>query len=117
MASAALPGPQHPVAPLSPAPRVTRWIGRFFLLLWATFWLWFNITSATTETEGSRAHIALACITAGLTLAAWFLPRIGGAIMIVGSAGAMWEFHNAPTIVVFAIPGAIIGIILLFSER
>lgn len=117
MASAALPGSQTPAAPPRPGPRLTRGFGRFFLLLWAAFWLWFNIESAISESDGSRTHIVLACLTAALAAGAWFLPRLGGAIMIVGSAAAMWKFHDAPGVMVFAVPGAIIGVILLFSER
>ena len=115
MPSAALPGPDH--APLASRPRPTRWIGRFFLLLWAAFWLWFNIASAISETEGSRVHILFACITAALTIIAWFLPRIGGVLMILAGAAAMWQFHSSAAITLLAAPGAIIGIILLFSER
>ena len=117
MASAALPGPDQPSSPITSAPRLTLWIGRFFLLLWAAFWLWFNIASAISEDEGRRSHVIFACIAAALTLTAWFLPRIGGVLMILAGAAAMWDFHSSAAVMLLAAPGAIIGIILLFSER
>jgi hypothetical protein len=96
--------------------RATRWIARFLLLLWAAFWLWFNIASAIGESDGGWWHIALAAITAALAVVSWFWPRIGGCLMILTGVLAAWSFHNPAAIILLAVPAFIIGVLLLFSE-
>jgi hypothetical protein len=116
MAITALPG-SGPSTP-APVPHITRWFARFMVVLWAAFWIWFNVATATAENEGRWQHVALAGAAAAMAAVSWVWPRVGGVLMIVAGMIAAWRFHVQPAdIALMAVPTVLVGILLLSSER
>jgi hypothetical protein len=83
------------------------------LLVWAGFWICFNVASALGERDGQWHHVTLAAMTAGLAVAAWLWPRLGGLLLIGGGALAALAFPNTAALAMLALPAAGIGILLL----
>lgn len=75
-----------------------RWAARIILILWAGFWLFFNIGSFFAElpAEGVGAavnHLTVALITLALFIVAWRWELIGALLLLVGVAFAVFFFH------------------------
>ena len=101
----------------------TLWIGRGLLLLWAGFWLWFNLASGISEMPvhgwGALAgHLVTAGVMTGFGVLAWLYPRVGGLGLFLLAGAMAWFFH--PTLAVAAIlvlPPVVIGTLLLLARR
>lgn len=100
-----------------PPRKIAFWSVRGLLLIWAGFWLWFNVASAVLENDGHLWHVALAAITVGLAIAGWIWPRAGGALMVSVAVLAAWGFHNWAAFATLTVPAAIIGLLLLLVPR
>lgn len=81
----------------------------------ALFWSWFALAVAISEGVKSLPYAAIFVVPlAGLTLAVWKWPRVGGALMIVaGVIAFVFLAHPAPRLWMAA-PAVIAGIVLLF---
>jgi hypothetical protein len=93
------------------------WLARGLLILWAGFWLWFNIASAIGESDGAWWHIGVAAATLALFLASWFWPKVGGVLMVAAGMFAARAFGHTAALTILAIPAATIGVILLLVRR
>ena len=93
------------------------WTARAALLLWSAFWLWFNIASMIGERTGWQHHLKLAVITLGLTVIAWFWPRIGGALLVLAAVLGASLFPNIWALTLLALPAAAVGVLLLLAGR
>jgi hypothetical protein len=100
---------------LSPA-NLTLWAARAGLLLWAGFWMWFNVASSPGDTGGLWWHLSFGAILVGLGATSWFSPRVGGVLMIAAGMAAAWVFHQGAAYGLLAIPAAVIGVLLLVSS-
>src|ERR1051326_5754044 len=96
-----------------PAAKLGLWATRALLLLWAGFWLWFNIASAIGEHDGLKWHLGLAGILIGLAAIGWFWARVGGVLMITVGMLAAWGLHNMGAYTTLALPAAAIGVLML----
>src|SRR5262245_61312540 len=99
----------------SPA-NLTFWTARAALLLWAGFWMWFNVASVPGDKGGAWYHIGFGVITVGLGLTAWFRPRLGGVLMIAAGMAAAWWLHGGAAYTMLALPAVAIGVLLLLSR-
>ena len=114
MAAPISPGPVAPAPDFRSAPL---WLARALLLLWAAFWVWFNVASAIGENEGTWGHLLFAGIAVCLAGIGCFLPRIGGVLMLAAAVAAAFAFHNPAALGLLAAPAAVIGVLLLTVKR
>ncbi len=116
--------PAEPTQASSPTPtrlvakggRTLLWIARVAVLVWAAFWLWFNIASMIGERDGLVHHLQMAAITLALAAGAWFWPRTGGVLMIAGGLAASRAFPHNAAFLALALPATAIGVLLLLSR-
>jgi hypothetical protein len=70
-----------------------RWIARVIFILWALFWLYFNIGSGIVEHEGPESmfwHLAVAAIILVAAAVAWFFEDVGGILLILLALAACY---------------------------
>jgi len=103
---------------------VLRWTGRVLVGVWAAFWGWFNVASLVSEVGelGVGAwinHGLLAVLVVGLTVLAYVKPRIGGALLLVLTAGMGFLFRGAQPLVLamLLLPPALGGLLTLATIR
>ncbi len=106
-----------PPSTVHPAGHAARWVARSLLIVWAGFWLWFNIASMVGERDGAQPHLALALITVALAVTCWCWPRIGGVLMIAAGVFAARAFPHTAAFLLLAVPGTAIGVLLLLLRR
>jgi len=108
-------------------PVLLRWIARAILVLWALFWLYFNIGSGIDEigrygVGAMYGHFAMAAIILVAALIAWFFEGAGGILLIaLGLAGgyllvthfSRWAGFTVPTL---ALPALIAGVLLVVNQ-
>jgi len=101
----------------------TRWIARGLLLLWAAFWLFFNIASGIAELPGLGGEALTGhLITAGVVLitflAAWRWDLAGGLMLLVLAVAVFLLFRlylarQLLVLLTLALPMVIAGVLLL----
>ena len=99
---------------------ILRWIVRAMLVLWAGFWLFFNIASifywlGEEGPKGIVVHVLMTVIIVILALAAWFLELVGGILLIVlaGLTFYKWGLHQSVVALTLSLPPFIIGVLLI----
>jgi hypothetical protein len=80
------------------AASVIRWAARVILVIWAGFWLFFNLGSFFAELPtwgvGSAVnHLSVALITLALLIIAWRWEFVGGLCLLSAAAFAIFFFH------------------------
>lgn len=103
---------------------VLLWAGRAVLLLWAAFWLWFNVASFFGEVAeyGIGAwinHALLAVVILTGTILPFVRPRLGGAFLIALAVGLGIFFRGVTPFVflIFVLPPAVAGVLTLLTAR
>jgi hypothetical protein len=103
-----------------PVPDVaTLWarrVGLGLLLVWASFWVWFNVASAFGERGGHGAepgHLVVAAVIAAAAVLAWRRP-VAGAVVLVGLAGlGLWLFGAKPFVALTLLAPLVVAAALL----
>ena len=107
-----------------------RWIARVILVLWALFWLFFNIGSGIEEIGryGAKAmlgHFAMAAIILLACVVAWFFEGIGGVTLIVLAFAACYVFripaqlatsNGQLLLLTLVLPAVIAGVLLIVNR-
>jgi hypothetical protein len=108
-------------------PVLLRWIARVILVLWALFWLYFNIGSGIAErseygAQSMFGHFGAAAITLLLVLIAWFFEGAGGILLILVALTvsyflvmhfSRWAGFTVPTL---ALPALVAGVLLVLNQ-
>jgi hypothetical protein len=99
---------------------VARWVARAILILWAAFWLYFNIGSTfywygEEGLKGIVVHLAMVAIILVLFATAWFLELLGGILLIVlaGLTFYQWGWHRPMVALTLCLPPFIVGVMLI----
>jgi hypothetical protein len=109
--------------------KLLRWCGLGILIVWAAFWVFFNVASGIGEIaeDGWMAlvmHLVMAVITLAVLAACWFWPLFGG-IAAIGMGIFTYSYFNvahqgAFMFLVMVLPlllGGILHIVFWFIKR
>jgi len=99
---------------------ILRWIARVLLILWAAFWLYFNIGSifywlGEQGPSGTVVHIAMVGVIVVLLLAAWLFELVGGILLVLFALATFyqWGVHRPLVMLTLCLPPLIIGVLLI----
>lgn len=106
------------------------WIARVIFILWALFWLYFNIGSGIVEAaeygwKSLAGHFAVAAIILIAALIAWFFEGMGGPLLIL-LALALCYFFVIPAglstpngvflLLAMVLPALVAGVLLVANQ-
>lgn len=111
-------------------PVLLRWIARVILVLWALFWLIFNVGSGIEEigrygVGAMYGHFGVAAITLLLVLIAWFFEGVGGILLIVLGLGVSYFYvipggrfsrYAADVLPTLVLPMLVAGVLLVVNQ-
>jgi len=103
-------------------PRVSRFVLRSLLILWAGFWTWFVIAVSIGEPPPPPLWIPVAWLggLATIVALAWRWPAVGGAVLVAAGAAAALYFPTSGARALLAVPAVALGLgflVLRFGPR
>lgn len=100
-----------------------RVLARGVVVVWALFWIWFNVMSAfgelgTDGLGGTLGHLGLAAVVLATGVLAWRWEGVGGLALLLLAAAMVWVFRGMSwqTAMLLVGPPVLAGLSLLVRE-